>query len=112
MAGSSRAAEMKLITTQTDQDTVDLKIAPTGGALDPLPLGADGVTHKPYNGGYKVDWGDGNISTLVPPRIGVPPADVPDVDHYVNATHTYGQQGSFRGYVEGDARIRFHALSS
>jgi hypothetical protein len=92
---------MKVAKRQVDFDTVELTISATGRANDNQNL-PDGLTHLPFNGNYTIDWGDGGpLETIA---AGANPSVV--------VTHNYTQHGSFRGYVEGDARIRFHALST
>lgn len=92
---------MVVATRQTDSNTVELTITSTGKAGDNVNL-PDGLPTNPFNGPYSVNWGDQSAIQVVAQN-GANPTVV---------THDYVMKGSFRGYVEGDARIRFHALSS
>lgn len=93
-------------------DTIKFTITSTGKPGDAELTGVDGLTHKPYNGPYRIDWGDGSpIQTVQQPVDAVGPP-VTSVNDPTIVQHQYTQFGSFRGYVEGDARIRFHAMPS
>lgn len=96
---------MKVTKTQTDRDTVTLSIIATGDTGDNLELPQMGgpTDAVPYSGPYTIQWGDGSPLEVVPQAAG---------EAATQAVHNYTQKGSFRGYVEGDARIRFWALSS
>jgi hypothetical protein len=101
---------MKLAVEQTDSNTVELTIHSTGKPGDDQMI--HDVTHLPYVGPYRINWGDGSSLQVVPQPIDDVGPPATSADDPTVVTHDYSQKGSFRGYVEGDARIRFHALSS